>query len=153
MCKHLPAPTPGSQGVFDVFRFGRSLSHLPILQACFTYRCVAILPAPLDGIVERQKGVKMKATMLIERDRRAIRCEYMQVDCFHHLHIQSETITQFCNLTSKASEVRCDIRFSRRRLAIPCLRNSSHTPRLRMYATCNNKRCQISPDSRRLERL
>ena len=46
------------------------------------------------------------------------------------------------NPTSKASEVRCDIRFSRRRLAIPCFRNSSHTPRLRMYATCKSKRCQ-----------
>ena len=51
----------------------------------FTNRCVPVLPTALDGVVERKKGVKMKATMLIEGDRRAIRCEYMQVHCFHHL--------------------------------------------------------------------
>ena len=51
----------------------------------------------------------MKATMLIERDRRAIRCEYMQVHCFHHLHIQSEIITQL--LQSHLKSFRGEVRY------------------------------------------
>ena len=32
----------------------------------FTYRCVPVLSTALDGVVERKKGVEMKATMLVE---------------------------------------------------------------------------------------
>ena len=54
-----------------------------------TYRSVPVLPTPLDGVIEGKERVKVKATMLVEGDRRAVRCENMQVHCFHHLSIQS----------------------------------------------------------------
>ena len=72
------------------------------------YRSVPVLPTPLDGVIEGKERVKVKATMLVEGDRRAVRCENMQVHCFYHLSIQSHCYKTYMghNLTSKASEVR-----------------------------------------------
>ena len=154
MCQHLLASTPFSQWVLDVFRFQRSLLHLLILQACFTYRCVAILPAPLDGIVERQKGVKMKATMLIERDRGAIRCEYMQVDCFHHLHNAHSVWDCFSILQSYLKSFRGEVRYKvlKEKAGDTLLTKFFTHPKTQDVCHLQEQRCQISADSRMLER-